>query len=110
VEQAVDGGARNAVGVGQLAQALSTSAIAENGFTVHFDGLAADMPAKIRNLMQELLRHANSRITLDVYEQAIMDERRAAQGFAFKGLMERGQSQHPYEPESVAGRRGHAHK
>lgn len=36
---------------------------------------------------QELLRHANSRITLDIYQRTVTDERRAAQEIAFKGLM-----------------------
>jgi integrase len=36
---------------------------------------------------QELLRHANSRITLDIYQQAIPEERRAAQASAFDALM-----------------------
>jgi hypothetical protein len=36
---------------------------------------------------QELLRHGNSRITLDIYQQAVTDEKRFAQGRAFQGLM-----------------------
>jgi integrase len=36
---------------------------------------------------QELLRHANSRITLDVYSQTVTEERRAAQELAFDSLM-----------------------
>ena len=32
---------------------------------------------------QELLRHANSRITLDIYQQSVPEERRAAQALAF---------------------------
>jgi len=36
---------------------------------------------------QELLRHANSRITLGIYQQAVSDERRLAQNLAFEGLM-----------------------
>ncbi|MDR3741082.1 MAG: tyrosine-type recombinase/integrase [Terracidiphilus sp.] len=35
---------------------------------------------------QELLRHANSRITLDIYQQAVTEERRAAQTLAFNKL------------------------
>ena len=38
---------------------------------------------------QELLRHANSRITLEVYQQAVGDEKRAAQNLAFRGLLGR---------------------
>jgi len=36
---------------------------------------------------QELLRHANSRITLDIYQQAVPEERRAAQAVAFRNLV-----------------------
>jgi len=36
---------------------------------------------------QELLRHANSRITLDIYQQAVPKERRAAQALAFRNLV-----------------------
>ena len=35
---------------------------------------------------QELLRHANSRTTLDIYQQTVTAERRAAQTLAFKEL------------------------
>jgi hypothetical protein len=35
-----------------------------------------------------LLRHANSRITLDIYQQSIPEERRAAQARAFGVLIE----------------------
>jgi integrase len=36
---------------------------------------------------QELLRHANSRITLDIYQRSLTKERRAAQAIAVKGLL-----------------------
>jgi len=36
---------------------------------------------------QELLRHANSRITLDIYQQSVPEERRAAQALAFRNLV-----------------------
>jgi integrase len=36
---------------------------------------------------QELLRHANSRITMDIYQQTVTEERRAAQELAFGTLM-----------------------
>lgn len=36
---------------------------------------------------QELLRHANSRITLDIYQRSVTEERRAAQALAVKGLL-----------------------
>jgi integrase len=37
-------------------------------------------------IAQEMLRHANSRITLDIYQQTVTDERRAAQALAFSDL------------------------
>jgi integrase len=37
-------------------------------------------------IAQELLRHANSRITLDIYQQTVTEERRAAQTLAFSEL------------------------
>jgi len=36
---------------------------------------------------QELLRHANSRITMDIYQQTVTEERRKAQALAFNTLM-----------------------
>jgi len=36
---------------------------------------------------QELLRHANSRITLDIYQRSVTQERRAAQAIAVKGML-----------------------
>lgn len=36
---------------------------------------------------QELLRHANSRITSDIYQQTVTEERREAQSIAFKALL-----------------------
>ena len=36
---------------------------------------------------QELLRHANSRMTLEIYQQAVGDEKRVAQNLAFRGLL-----------------------
>lgn len=38
---------------------------------------------------QELLRHANSRITLDIYQQAVSEEKRVAQNRAFVSLIGR---------------------
>jgi integrase len=38
-------------------------------------------------IVQELLRHANSRITLDIYQQTVTEERRAAQTLAFSGIL-----------------------
>jgi integrase len=35
---------------------------------------------------QDLLRHANSRITMDIYQQTVTEERRQAQALAFNDL------------------------
>ena len=51
---------------------------------------------------QELLRHANSRITLEVYQQAVGAEKRVAQGLAVRGLLEGGLTQHPSAPSEAA--------
>jgi integrase len=51
---------------------------------------------------QELLRHANSRITLDIYQQSVTEERRSAQNLAFERLLPSPSSstpQHPPEEE-----------
>jgi integrase len=50
---------------------------------------------------QELLRHANSRITLDIYQQSVTEEKRRAQDLAFKGLFEAGSPQHPSAPSET---------
>lgn len=39
--------------------------------------------------VQELLRQANSRITLDIYQRSVTEERRAAQALAVKGLLKK---------------------
>jgi hypothetical protein len=44
---------------------------------------------------QELLRHANSRITLDIYQQTVTEERRQAQAKAFTDLWGNGTSFSP---------------
>jgi hypothetical protein len=41
-------------------------------------------------VMQELLRHANSRITLDIYTQAMSSEKRKAQTGVVKLFMKGG--------------------
>lgn len=51
---------------------------------------------------QELLRHANSRITLDIYQQSLTEERRLASNLAFRGLFEVDQAQHPPAPSEAA--------
>jgi site-specific recombinase XerD len=50
---------------------------------------------------QELLRHANSRITLDIYQQSVTEERRRAQDLAFRGLLEPGSPQHRSAPSET---------
>ena len=47
---------------------------------------------------QELLRHANPRITLEIYQQAVGAEKRAAQNLTFRGLLEGSSLQHPSAP------------
>ena len=47
---------------------------------------------------QELLRHANPRITMELYQQAVSEEKRAAQDLAFRGLVGVGVTQHPSAP------------
>jgi integrase len=50
---------------------------------------------------QELLRHANSRITQDIYQQAVSEEKPAAQDLVFRGLLEGGSTQHPSAPSKA---------
>jgi integrase len=47
---------------------------------------------------QELFRHANSRITQDIYQQAVGEEKRVAQNLPFRGLLEGSSLQHPSAP------------
>ena len=51
---------------------------------------------------QELLRHANSRITQDIHQQAVGDEKRVAQNRAFRGLLGGEVLQHPSAPSEGA--------
>lgn len=51
---------------------------------------------------QELLRHANSRITMDIYQQSVSEEKRIAQELAFGSLLKGIPVEHPSAPlESV---------
>jgi integrase len=50
---------------------------------------------------QELLRHANSRITQDIYMQAVSEEKRVAQDLVFRGLLKGGSTQHPSAPSAT---------
>lgn len=47
---------------------------------------------------QELLRHANSRITMEIYQQAVSAEKREAQNRVVAGLIPAGVLQHPSAP------------
>jgi integrase len=47
---------------------------------------------------QELLRHANPRITMELYQQAVSKDKRAGQNLAFSGLLGGGITQHPSAP------------
>ena len=51
---------------------------------------------------QEMLRHANSRITQDIYQQTVGEEKRLAQELAFRGLIEGKLLQHPSAPSEGA--------
>ena len=44
---------------------------------------------------RELLSHANSRITLDIDQQSVTEEKRHAQNLAFTGFLKPGPTQHP---------------
>ena len=62
----------------------------------------ATMPRQIGvdiKTAQEMLRHANSRITADIYQQCVSEEKRKAQDLVFGGLLEGSSTQPP--------RRGH---
>jgi integrase len=50
---------------------------------------------------QELLRHANPRITMEIYQQAVSEEKRAAQDLAVAGLLGGGETQHPSAPSEA---------
>lgn len=50
---------------------------------------------------QELLRHANSRITLEIYQQAVEEEKRVAQNLVFEGLIGGGSAEHPSAPSEM---------
>lgn len=47
---------------------------------------------------QELLRHANSRTTMDLYQQSVSEEKRKAQEVTFHGMFGGAGSQHPSAP------------
>lgn len=47
---------------------------------------------------QELLRHANSRTTMDLYQQSVSEEKRRAQELTFRGMFSGANPQHPSAP------------
>ncbi len=47
---------------------------------------------------QELLRHANPAITMRIYQQAVSEDKRAAQRLAFSALYSEGLQSNPPEP------------
>jgi hypothetical protein len=49
---------------------------------------------------QQILRHANSRITRGFYQQAVTDEKREAQHRVVKRFLKHVAAQKPSEPES----------
>lgn len=51
---------------------------------------------------QELLRHANARTTMELYQQAISPEKRAANAVAVRGLLGDSVLQHPSAPSEEA--------
>ena len=53
----------------------------------------------------ELLRHANSRITMEIYQQSVSEEKRHAQDLVFGQLLEGKSAQHPPAPQKSAGRK-----
>ena len=51
---------------------------------------------------QELLRHANSRNTMDLYQQSVSEEKRRAQELTFRGMFVGADLQHPSAPSEDA--------
>lgn len=63
-----------------------TKRIGWHSFRHGFSNLLRENRVDVK-VAQELLRHANSRITLDIYQRTVTDERRAAQELVFKDLL-----------------------
>ncbi|MGC1360199.1 MAG: site-specific integrase [Silvibacterium sp.] len=53
-------------------------------------------------IAQELLRHANSRVTMEIYQQAVSAEKHSANALAVRGLLGDSVLQHPKAPSEVA--------
>ena len=69
-----------------LARLGITKRIGWHSFRHGFSNLLRENRVDIK-VAQELLRHANSRITLDIYQRTVTDERRAAQELVCRGLL-----------------------
>jgi integrase len=63
-----------------------TKKIGWHSFRHGFSNLLRENKVDIKTA-QDLLRHANSRITIDIYQQTVTEERRSAQTLAFNTLM-----------------------
>jgi hypothetical protein len=70
-------------------------------FTFHHRLATPVSPWERLKTAQELLRHANSRITQDIYMQAVSEEKRVAQDLVFRGLLRGGSTQHPSAPSET---------
>jgi len=57
---------------------------------------------------QELLRHANSRITNDLYQQAVSEEKHLANAVVVKALLGDSLLEHPKTPSEGHNGRGQA--
>ena len=69
-----------------LARMGVTKKIGWHSFRHGFSNLLRENRVDVK-VAQELLRHANSRITLDIYQRTVTDERRAAQELVFRDLV-----------------------
>jgi Site-specific recombinase XerD len=69
-----------------LARMGVTKKIGWHSFRHGFSNLLRENRVDVK-VAQELLRHANSRITLDIYQRTVTDERRAAQELVCKDLL-----------------------
>jgi integrase len=69
-----------------LKQLGITKKIGWHSFLHGFSNLLREDRVEIKT-PQGLLRHANSRTTMDIYQQTVTEERRSAQALAFKSLL-----------------------
>src|SRR6201998_538780 len=80
-----------------LARMGVTKKIGWHSFRHGFSNLLRENGVDVK-VAQELLRHANSRITLDIYQRTVTDERRAAQELVFKDLLGKSGPRNPKTP------------